>query len=75
MTTPDSVEEITVEGGGIRLGQFLQLSQLLDSGGHAKEAIADGTVSVNGSVELRRGCQLQDGDLITFQERTVRVHC
>lgn len=73
MTTNDSVEEMTVEGEGIRLGQFLQLSQLLDSGGNAKEAIADGAVFVNGAVELRRGCQLQEGDLVTFQERTVRV--
>lgn len=73
MTTNDSVEEMTVEGEAIRLGQFLQLSQLLDSGGSAKEAITDGAVFVNGAVELRRGCQLQEGDLVTFQERTVRV--
>lgn len=73
MTPNESIEEKVVEGAGIRLGQFLQVSQLLDSGGHAKEAIADGAVSVNGAVELRRGCQLQDGDLVTFQERTVRV--
>ena len=68
-----SVEEIIVEGEGIRLGQFLQLSQLVDTGGNAKEAIARGAVSVNGTVERRRGCQLQQGDLITFEERTVRV--
>jgi ribosome-associated protein len=73
MDTHASIDDVSVEGEGIRLGQFLKLSGLLDSGGNAKEAIVEGYVSVNGEVERRRGLQLQEGDLITFQARTVRV--
>ena len=73
MTRIDAAEDFHVDGEGIRLGQFLKLSSLLDSGGDAKQVIADGDVSVNGVVELRRGCQLRDGDTVSFQDRTVRV--
>jgi ribosome-associated protein len=73
MTTNDSVNDFRVEGEVIRLGQFLKLAGLLDSGANAKEAIVDGAVHVNGAVERRRGCQLKEGDLVTFQKRSVRV--
>lgn len=73
MTNPDPIEDIPVGGETIRLGQFLKYSGLLDSGGNAKEAIIDGYVSVNGEVDRRRGRQLQDGDLVSFEGRTVRV--
>jgi ribosome-associated protein len=73
VTNPDPIEDIAVGGEIIRLGQFLKYSGLLDSGGNAKEAIIDGFVSVNGEVDRRRGRQLQDGDLVTFEGRTVRV--
>jgi ribosome-associated protein len=38
-----------------------------------KEAIVDGFVSVNGEVDRRRGRQLQVGDVVTFEGRSVRV--
>lgn len=46
----------------IRLGQFLKLASLVDSGADARGIIAEGEVSVNGEVELRRGRQLRAGD-------------
>ncbi|MGO2519159.1 MAG: RNA-binding S4 domain-containing protein [Microbacterium sp.] len=73
MTSSDSIEDVSIGGEGIRLGQFLKFSGLLDSGGNAKEVIVDGYVSVNGETERRRGRQLQDGDLVEFEGRTVRV--
>lgn len=57
----------------IRLGQFLKFAGLLDSGGNAKEVIIDGYVMVNGEVDRRRGRQLHDGDLVSFEGKTVRV--
>ncbi|SFR57327.1 ribosome-associated protein [Microbacterium azadirachtae] len=66
-------DDISIGGESIRLGQFLKYAGLLDSGGDAKEAIIDGYVRVNGEVERRRGRQLIDGDLVTYEERTVRV--
>lgn len=51
-------------GGAIRLGQFLKLANIADTGGMARELIADGLVSVNGEVDLRRGRQLAAGDVV-----------
>lgn len=73
MTNSDDIDDISIGGEMIRLGQFLKYSGLLDSGGDAKEVIIDGFVSVNGEEERRRGRQLRDGDLVTFEGRTVRV--
>lgn len=73
MTNNDPLEDVSIGGGVIRLGQFLKFSGLLDSGGNAKEVIVDGYVSVNGETERRRGRQLHDGDLVSFEGRTVRV--
>ena len=68
-----AVNDVPIGGESIRLGQFLKFAGLLDSGGDAKEAIIDGYVRVNGEVERRRGRQLADGDLVSYEERTVRV--
>ncbi|MBO0980160.1 RNA-binding S4 domain-containing protein [Microbacterium sp. SD291] len=73
MTTSDPIDDISIGGEMIRLGQFLKFAGLIDSGGDAKEAIIDGFVSVNGAEERRRGRQLVEGDLVSFQGRTVRV--
>ena len=68
-----SIDDISIGGEMIRLGQFLKYSGLIDTGGDAKEAIIDGYVNVNGKEERRRGRQLHDGDLVSFEGRTVRV--
>lgn len=57
----------------IRLGQFLKLAALIDSGADAKAAITDGLVTVNGDVELRRGRQLRPGDTVSLGSRSARV--
>jgi ribosome-associated protein len=73
MTKRAPVEDIPIGGDVIRLGQFLKFAGLLDSGGNVKEAILDGYVTVNGEVDRRRGRQLQLGDVVTFEGRSVRV--
>lgn len=49
----------------IRLGQFLKLANLVDSGAQARDLIADGEVKVNDEVDARRGRQLRRGDVVT----------
>ncbi|NEN05356.1 RNA-binding S4 domain-containing protein [Diaminobutyricibacter tongyongensis] len=73
MTNAAPIEDVPIGGEGIRLGQFLKFAGLLDSGGNVKEAIVDGFVTVNGEVDRRRGRQLQFGDIVTFEGRSVRV--
>jgi ribosome-associated protein len=73
MTNPLPIDDGSIGGEAIRLGQFVKFAGLLDSGGEVKEAIIDGYVSVNGEVDRRRGRQLQLGDVVSFEGRRVRV--
>ncbi|KQV06871.1 RNA-binding S4 domain-containing protein [Leifsonia sp. Root112D2] len=73
MMNPGAIDDVPVGGEVIRLGQFLKFAGLLDSGGNVKEAIIDGLVAVNGEVDLRRGRQLQLGDIVSFDGRRARV--
>lgn len=55
--------------GEIRLGQFIKLANLVETGGMAKELIAEGAVRVNGVVDTRRGKVLRPGDEVTIVEQ------
>lgn len=68
-----TVPEIAISDGTIRLGQFLKLANLIESGAEAKEVIADGLVTVNGEVDTRRGRQLEVGDVVAIGGVSVRV--
>ena len=69
--------EVPIRDATIRLGQFLKLADLVDTGADVKPLLADGDVRVNGEVETRRGRQLAPGDLVTVDApagvRSVRV--
>ncbi|MGC4933146.1 RNA-binding S4 domain-containing protein [Gordonia sp. DT30] len=67
------VWDVVINDQAIRLGQFLKLAGLIDSGAEAKEVISDGLVSVNGEVETRRGRQLHVADVVEFAGRSARV--
>ena len=70
---PAPIDDIPVRDEVIRLGQFLKLANLVDSGADAKAAIAEGEVLVDGEVEVRRGRQLRAGDIVEFAGRRARV--
>jgi ribosome-associated protein len=57
----------------IKLGQFLKLADLVDTGADAKGLLARGLVRVNGDVETRRGRQLVDGDVVELAGRRAVV--
>ncbi|MFS0701421.1 RNA-binding S4 domain-containing protein [Cellulomonas sp. 179-A 4D5 NHS] len=57
-------EVVAIADEGIRLGQFLKLAGLADSGAHARELLEDEVVTVNGEPEQRRGRQLRTGDVV-----------
>jgi len=67
------MREIEIRGDMIRLGQFLKLADVMESGGESKELIADGEVSVNGEVDTRRGRQLFRGDVVEALGETLKV--
>lgn len=65
--------DVPIRDESIRLGQFLKLANLVESGAEAKPVIQDGLVRVNGEVETRRGRQLVKGDVVALAERSARV--
>jgi ribosome-associated protein len=67
------MREVPIGGDMIRLGQFLKLADLIDTGGEGKILIASGDVTVNGEVDVRRGRQLVPGDVVAVQGRAARV--
>jgi ribosome-associated protein len=64
---------VRLEDTSIRLGQFLKLADLVESGADAKGLLAQGLVRVNGEVETRRGRQLADGDVVELAGHRVVV--
>ncbi len=67
------MRDVTIRDDVIRLGQFLKLAGVLDTGGEMKSRIAEGEVQVNGEVETRRGRQLRRGDIVTVDGDQIRV--
>ena len=57
----------------IELDNLLKVTGLCDSGGLAKTVIAEGRVTVDGHVELRRRCKLRTGQVVEFEGHTVVV--
>lgn len=70
--TPEPMD-VPIRDEAIRLGQFLKLANLVESGAQAKPVVADGAVTVNGEVETRRGRQLVKGDVVSLGGLSARV--
>jgi ribosome-associated protein len=65
--------DVPIRDESIRLGQFLKLANLVETGAEAKPLVADGQVVVNGEVETRRGRQLVVGDVVAVGGMAARV--
>lgn len=65
--------DVPIRDDSIRLGQFLKLANLVETGAEAKPLIAEGAVRVNGEVETRRGRQLVPGDVVMVRGQSARV--
>jgi ribosome-associated protein len=57
----------------IELCAFIKFGGLADSGGEAKQMIAEGGVLLNGAVETRKRKQLVVGDRVTVDGDTIVV--
>lgn len=66
-------EEITIHTEFIKLDQFLKFAGVAETGGHSKEIIAEGVVSVNGEVCLQRGKKIRNGDVVTIDDYVFTV--
>jgi ribosome-associated protein len=62
-----------LESEFVELYKILKFEGLSDSGGNAKQSIADGLVSVNGEVETRKRKKIRAGDQIDFIDHHIEV--
>ena len=67
------MEIIKLKDDYIKLGQALKAANLIENGSMAKSVIQDGLVTVNGKTELQRGKKLHDGDIVSFDNETIKI--
>ena len=67
------MEIITISEEYIRLDNLMKYSGLCNSGGRAKYLIQNGEVKLNGEVCTMRGKKIRSGDMIEYQNKTVKV--
>jgi len=60
--------KITIHTETITLGQFLKLTNVLDSGGMIKNYLKDVGVYINGELEHRRGRKLYAEDVVEIKD-------
>jgi len=64
--------EFELRGEFVELNQLLKLSGVCDSGGEGKMLVAEGVVSVDGKVELRKTAKIRAGQVVTLGD--VQIH-
>jgi ribosome-associated protein len=62
-----------LEADFVELYKILKFEGLADSGGMAKQVIADGQVSVNGEVETKKRKKISAGDKIEYSGQSIEV--
>ncbi|MBL8449963.1 MAG: RNA-binding S4 domain-containing protein [Dechloromonas sp.] len=62
-----------VRGEYIQLDQLLKATGLVESGGAAHAAIAEGIVQVDGHYETRKRAKLRPGQVVVFYGQTVEL--
>jgi ribosome-associated protein len=58
----------------IALCDLLKLTGLCENGGMAKSVIAEGLVTVDGAVELRKRAKIIKGQKVSFNQETILVN-
>ena len=67
------METIILRDEFIKLGQAIKAAGFVESGVEAKEVIQEGLVLVNGEVDTRRGRKLYEGDVVSFENQTIKI--
>lgn len=68
-----ALRDVSVREVPIELCQFIKFGGLADSGGAAKQLVAEGAVLVNGASETRKRRQLVAGDQVAVAGQTLVV--
>ncbi|NDY90844.1 RNA-binding S4 domain-containing protein [Ideonella livida] len=75
MSADKSTQPLTfgIRGDHITLDALLKVLALAQSGGHAKQLIAQGLVQVDGQTETRKTCKLRPGQRVLLEGQEVRL--
>lgn len=65
--------EFQLRGEHVALCDLLKLAGMVDSGGQGKLMIANGDVSVDGQVELRKTAKIRAGQVVRCANWEIRV--
>jgi ribosome-associated protein len=65
--------EFQLRGEFVELNQLLKLTGVCDSGGAGKALVAEGLVSVDGKVELRKTAKIRAGQVVSLGDVQIRV--
>ncbi|WP_283743451.1 RNA-binding S4 domain-containing protein [Sideroxydans sp. CL21] len=65
--------EFQLRGEFVELNQLLKLTGVCDSGGAGKALVAEGVVSVDGQVELRKTAKIHAGQVVTLGDVLIQV--
>lgn len=68
------MEEFALAGHEfIELHKLLKITSVALSGGEAKVMVAEGLVTVDGTVELRKRCKIHAGQIVECNGNTIAV--
>lgn len=65
--------EFQLNGEFVELNQLLKMVGLCDSGGAGKALVAEGVVSVDGRIELRKTAKIRAGSVVTLGDVCISV--
>ena len=65
--------EFELRGDYVELNQLLKLVGICDSGGAGKALVAEGVVSVDGEIELRKTRKVHAGSVVTLGDVRITV--
>ena len=68
-----STERIKIHTEFIKLDQLLKFAGIAETGGHAKEIVAEGVVYLNGELCTERGKKIRPGDKITLDDIVLEI--
>ncbi len=67
------MREVEILVQPVELYKLLKFEGLVSSGGEAKSVIADGLVLVNGKIETRKRKKIVAGDVVEFENQSMRI--
>lgn len=70
---PKQHVDFILERDFVELNQLLKLTGVVDSGGAGKHLVAEGSVQLDGQIELRKTCKVRSGQIVMVGDVEIKV--